>query len=82
MGFYIDCPNCGLRSYHEYWYGGELRPYEATNDVDDDYANVWLRENVDGPQVERWFHYGGCRRWLTLERDTRDNRTLRTSGFE
>jgi sarcosine oxidase delta subunit len=23
--------------------------------------------------VERWFHFGGCRRWVTLERDTRDN---------
>lgn len=77
MGFYIDCPNCGPRSYHEYLFGGELRPYDATADIERDYANVWLRENADGAQIERWFHHGGCRRWLTIERDTQQNGVLR-----
>jgi heterotetrameric sarcosine oxidase delta subunit len=77
MGFYIECPNCGSRSYHEFHFGGELRPYEPEADVDRDYTNVWLRDNLDGPQVERWFHHAGCRRWLTIERDTRTNTVLR-----
>jgi heterotetrameric sarcosine oxidase delta subunit len=77
MGFLIDCPDCGPRSYHEFWFGGELRPYDPDAAPDEDYANVWLRENVAGPQVERWFHFAGCRRWLTLERDTRTNEILR-----
>ena len=27
-------------------------------------------ENPDGPTTERWFHAAGCRRWLTVRRDT------------
>lgn len=76
MGFEIDCPNCGRRSYHEYSFGGELRPYDRDADPETDFESVWLRENVAGPQRERWFHYAGCRRWLTLERDTRTNEIL------
>ena len=68
MGIRIPCPNCGSRPYTEFWFGGELPdPGES------DYERVWLRRNVAGPQVERWFHYAGCRRWLTLERDTETN---------
>jgi sarcosine oxidase subunit delta len=73
MGFQINCPNCGPRSYQEFWFGGELREYEPDADLDHHYAYVWLRANVAGPQRERWFHYAGCRRWLTVERDTRTN---------
>jgi sarcosine oxidase subunit delta len=32
-----------------------------------------MRDNAAGPQRERWFHFAGCRRWLTIERDTRTN---------
>jgi heterotetrameric sarcosine oxidase delta subunit len=35
---------------------------------------VFLRENVPGVQEERWFHLFGCRRWLTVRRDTVSNR--------
>jgi len=73
MGFKIDCPNCGTRSYHEYWFGGELRAHDPSMSEDEDYRNTWLRTNAAGPQTERWFHFAGCRRWVTLERDTRDN---------
>ena len=73
MGFKLDCPNCGARSYHEFWFGGELRAYEPDSSAEDDYRNTWLRANAAGPQQERWFHFAGCRRWLTVERDTRDN---------
>lgn len=63
MGFLVPCPNCGPRSYHEFSFGGEVA--EA--------RDPWLRDNLAGPQAERWFHAAGCRRWLTLVRDTRTN---------
>jgi heterotetrameric sarcosine oxidase delta subunit len=75
MGFMLDCPTCGPRSYHEFSFGGELRPHDPDCTDEEDYRNVWLRTNASGPQSERWFHYAGCRRWLTIERDTRDNTT-------
>jgi heterotetrameric sarcosine oxidase delta subunit len=73
MGFKIDCPTCGLRSYHEFWHGGELRAWKDDRGAEEDYETVWLRENVAGPQLERWFHYAGCHRWLTIRHDTRTN---------
>jgi heterotetrameric sarcosine oxidase delta subunit len=78
MGFKLDCPTCGSRSYHEFWFGGELRPWDPDSSDEEDYRNNWLRTNVAGLQEERWFHFAGCRRWLTLERDTRDNTIVRT----
>jgi heterotetrameric sarcosine oxidase delta subunit len=77
MGFRLDCPNCGSRSYHEFSFGGELRPWDPEFTEDEDYRNQWLRLNTAGLQQERWFHFAGCRRWLTLERDTRDNTIVR-----
>jgi heterotetrameric sarcosine oxidase delta subunit len=74
MGFKLTCPNCGPRSYHEFWFGGEQRAYEPSAGSDDEYRNTWLRVNAAGIQEERWFHYAGCCRWMTLVRDTRDNR--------
>lgn len=73
MGLKIPCPNCGLREYTEFTFGGELRPLEAS-DPGEDFARVTLRENAAGLQEERWYHLYGCRRWLTLRRDTVTNR--------
>jgi heterotetrameric sarcosine oxidase delta subunit len=73
MGFKLDCPNCGPRTYEEFWFGGELRPHDPSATDEDDYRATWLRVNAAGPQRERWFHYAGCRRWMTVARDTRDN---------
>ena len=70
----IVCPNCGERSYTEFWFGGELpEPAREDETLEEDFERVWLRRNVAGVQAERWFHYAGCRRWLTLERDTVTN---------
>ena len=77
MGFYVTCPTCGPRSYHEYWFGGEVRERSMSSADEADYRAVWLRENAAGLQRERWFHYAGCRRWLTLQRDTQDNSIAR-----
>jgi heterotetrameric sarcosine oxidase delta subunit len=84
MGFKIDCPSCGPRSYHEFWFGGELRRYDPDCTDEEDYENTWLRTNAAGPQQERWFHFAGCRRWLTLERDTANNtaKTLQPMSSE
>ena len=73
MGFHIDCPHCGSRSYTEFSFGGEV-PDESWPE----FERVWLRVNAQGLQRERWFHFAGCRRWQTLTRDTRTNEVLAT----
>jgi heterotetrameric sarcosine oxidase delta subunit len=32
-----------------------------------------MRRNTTGWQDERWFHRDGCRRWLTVTRNTSTN---------
>jgi heterotetrameric sarcosine oxidase delta subunit len=73
VGLRIDCPNCGLRPYTEFTFGGELRDVRSP-DVETDFARVYLPSNDAGLQRERWFHALGCRRWLTVARDTVTNR--------
>lgn len=82
MALIVTCPNCGPRSYSEFWFGGELPdthnappPIAGRDDarLEADYARVWLHANVAGPQRERWFHHAGCRRWLTADRNTLTN---------
>ena len=74
MALRLTCPNCGSRSFTEFWFGGELRaPSRPGITADDDYRRLYLPENAAGPQTERWFHFAGCRRWLTVERDTVTN---------
>lgn len=75
MGFRIECPNCGSRPHTEFACDGEVkRPPRSGEDAHaDDFDRVWMRENVAGLQRERWFHSAGCRRWLTVERDTLTN---------
>ena len=71
----IECPNCGSRPYTEFSFGAEAPGAVGDESWSDraDYERVWLRRNVAGSQLERWFHATGCRRWLTLERDTTTN---------
>jgi len=79
--FYITCPNCGSRPCSEFSYNGEVRPLEAVDGSEaDEVARLWLRRNVAGPQRERWFHAAGCRRFVTLTRDTRTNIILAQPG--
>jgi sarcosine oxidase subunit delta len=42
-------------------------------DADADFERVYLPDNAEGVQRERWFHAMGCRTWTTVERDTRTN---------
>ncbi len=74
MGLRITCPNCGWRPYTEFAFGGEVPPPRGDRESEDeDFERVWLKRNVAGRQLEQWFHATGCRRWLTVERDTATN---------
>jgi heterotetrameric sarcosine oxidase delta subunit len=69
---WLDCPRCGSRPLEEFTFGGERRatPDVLTDPDDRDFDEVWIFENPDGMTAERWFHSSGCRRWLTVGRDT------------
>jgi sarcosine oxidase subunit delta len=76
MAFFLHCPNCGERAWHEFWYDGEYeaeRSGLAEESLEANFERVWLRTNSCGRQVERWFHFAGCNRWITVTRDTRSN---------
>jgi len=68
----LDCPRCGGRPLDEFTFGGERRPVPdwLTDPDDRDFDEVWVFENPAGIATERWFHAAGCRRWLTVRRDT------------
>jgi sarcosine oxidase subunit delta len=68
MSFLLPCPNCGPRDVDEFRYGGQLPSGDGSN--------------LPGPQVERWYHRFGCRRWLIAERDVRTNRVLQTRWLD
>ncbi len=69
---WITCPTCGRRPVEEYRFGGEVRavPEWISDPAQRDVDYVWMYDNVEGVTTERWFHAAGCRRWLTLRRDT------------
>jgi methylglutamate dehydrogenase subunit B len=71
----IPCPNCGSRPQEEFTFGGEVIALD-TGEVDKDFARVYLKDNSSGVQQERWFHAFGCRRWLTVRRDTSTDRVI------
>jgi heterotetrameric sarcosine oxidase delta subunit len=75
----IPCPHCGERAIEEFVHGEIPTPPDALTDPDArDVDRAFMRTNPEGPVVERWFHAYGCRRWLTLRRDTRTNDVIGT----
>ena len=76
----IKCPYCGERDAEEFGYlgAGDLaRPDpSAAGAPEAFYDYVYLRDNPAGPMAELWYHRGGCRRWLVVERDTRSHAIL------
>ena len=74
----LDCTRCGRRPLDEFTFGGERRTIASTIADPDarDFDEVWVFENPDGIATERWFHSAGCRRWLTVRRDTKIDRVL------
>jgi heterotetrameric sarcosine oxidase delta subunit len=77
MNIHIPCPHCGPRPIQEFVYG-EIPDVPATITDPDarDLDRAFMRKNPEGPTIERWFHTYGCRRWLTLRRDTRTDEIL------
>lgn len=80
----IPCPHCGPRDEDEFTYGGDatvLRPAdpEALSDAEWT-AFLFLRDNPRGAHREHWFHRYGCRRWITIERDTLTHRIAESRG--
>ena len=69
---WLDCPRCGRRPLDEFTFGGERSavPGTITDPDERDFDEVWILQNPDGVTTERWFHAHGCRRWLTVSRDT------------
>lgn len=77
MSIQITCPTCGRRPIEEFVYGEIPVVPESIVDADArDLDRAFMRANPEGPQVERWFHLYGCRRWLTVQRDTRTDQLL------
>ena len=74
----LACPRCGRRPIDEFVFGGERRTAASTIDNPEarDFDEVWIFDNPDGRATERWFHAAGCRRWLTVVRDTRADHVL------
>ena len=74
----LDCPRCGQRPLDEFTFGGERRstPDWLTDPDDRDFDEVWVFENPADLATERWFHAAGCRRWLTVRRDTSIDRVV------
>jgi len=71
MSLKISCPNCGFRPLQEFVYGEILAvPDSITEPDQQDVDRAFMHNNPEGPTTERWFHSYGCRRWLTVQRDT------------
>ena len=74
MRLRIPCPHCGVRAIEEFVYGETPdTPAQITDQDARDVDRAFMHSNTDGLVTERWFHAFGCRRWLTLQRDTRTN---------
>lgn len=68
----LTCPNCGSRSIEEFRYGEIPRVPDSITDPDArDVDRVYMKTNPHGITHEAWFHDFGCRRWFTIDRDTR-----------
>ncbi len=77
MSLEIACPHCGRRPLEEFFYGEiPVVPDALTRADERDLDRAFMNENPEGSTTERWFHAFGCRRWLTLTRDTRTDEIL------
>lgn len=70
----IECPFCGPRNYTEFTYGGDAadtRPRDPDTVSNTEWADyVYMRGNPRGMHNELWYHSAGCRRWVTVCRNT------------
>jgi heterotetrameric sarcosine oxidase delta subunit len=83
MSLRLDCPNCGRRPIEEFVYG-EI-PAVPDWIADSDERNIdlaFMTSNPEGYTTEQWFHSFGCRRWLTIRRNTTTDRIVSNSEEE
>ncbi len=74
MSIRIHCANCGRRPLEEFLYGEvPVVPESIADPEARDLDRAFMHDNREGPVIERWFHAQGCRRWTTVERDTRND---------
>ncbi|MCA3248239.1 MAG: sarcosine oxidase subunit delta [Tagaea sp.] len=67
----VPCPTCGPREAGEFVCFGEPRPRpDGTRPLAE---AIYARDNLKGPVAELWWHRAGCRRWLTLRRNSATN---------
>ena len=64
----INCPCCGPRMVEEFTYFGDAAMMNRP-EGGPDWEAVYLRDNPAGRHRELWYHEGGCRSWLVVERD-------------
>ena len=72
MEMLLPCPWCGPRHATEFRFHGAVgtRPDPATTTPEQWRRYLYLHDNPRGWQTESWYHGSGCRRFLTVERDT------------
>lgn len=74
---YIHCPYCGDRNEDEFAYGrdaGHRRPQDPailSNAEWRDY--LYTVPNIKGWADEIWWHVRGCKRWITVQRNSETN---------
>ena len=70
----LPCPVCGERDHSEFVYRGDAtvkRPeYGGEESRRAFFEFVHLRDNPAGWHFEHWYHEGGCRSWIVVERNT------------
>lgn len=70
----LTCPLCGERDHSEFTYRGDAtvqRPDpDAAGSAEQFFDYVYLRNNPAGWHHEHWYHEGGCRAWIVVERNT------------
>ena len=77
MSIFIECPFCGERPIEEFLYSEIPHvPDEIVGVNERDIDRAFMVNNVEGVQKERWFHTYGCRRYVTIQRDTRTDEII------
>jgi sarcosine oxidase subunit delta len=78
----LTCPFCGERGIEEFYYSGDATLTRPAADAPMQHwvDYVYLRDNPAGPHKELWYHSASCRRFLRVERDTRNHEIFSVSA--
>lgn len=77
MSIRIKCDHCGTRPLEEYIYGEVFAvPDTIADPVERNLDRAFNHTNPEGPVTEAWFHLYGCRRWISIVRDTSTDRIV------